>query len=727
MRGSVAIWVLALAGVTGCTTGGDDEAPEEDAAVLFPDATPDATPDGAPVVRDECDPDRPLPEACDVNADCSDGCFCNGAEQCVAGVCQAGADPCTDDVECTSHACLEETDQCFIMPEHERCANDDACDGRERCDTLLGCVAGEAPYCNDESSCTFDSCETATGCNFVPRDLDNDGFVSAICDGTDCDDDPRFGAMIYPGAPEDCRNRRDDNCDGLRDFNDPTCVATNDTCATAEILPGPGTYSGSTSGLSGNYELNCRTSGGPDAVFRINVPMEMDVQVTLAGGGNGAGVSVRPWDQCDLGPDDKCSAANPPTFLRRSAPAGDYAILVQSSTPGAAFDINVRFSPPTPIPPVDECNATTTDVSAGGTFTGLFSDVEDDYQLSCHTSSVAKDAVYRFTTTGPKDVTITASTSGAMWPPQTYISLVTDCTDTETTVRCVNGSAAELRARELPAGTYFILLQSSANDATNWTMDVTITDPVPRLPADACSTAVDITAATGMAMWPMLEGDGGTSCGGGGSSGRDAFFYFDVAALSDALVTTNGGGFHYSAVSTSCGAVASELRCISGSDPRTQLFRSLAPGRYYVTVARNSSFGDVSASVTLSPPTPIPPNDLCSGAVALTNGMVRNDTVLGFADDVRGFSGSSRPDSFYRLDLTARSNLTVTVTPTTLSGFAYLTLRDSCAGPMNIVGDSGSPAVITQDLDPGTYYLIVESSSFASAGDYTIRSFITPL
>src|SRR5690606_40746728 len=62
-------------------------------------------------------------------------------------------------------------------------------------------------------------------------------------------------------------------------------------------------------------------------------------------------VALRPWAQCASGPDDKCNNGAPPTFLRRSLPAGEYAIIVQASTGGGAFDLNLRIDPPTDIPP----------------------------------------------------------------------------------------------------------------------------------------------------------------------------------------------------------------------------------------------------------------------------------------------------------------------------------------------------------------------------------------
>ena len=50
---------------------------------------------------------------CNVDADCMDSEFCNGAESCVANLCQAGTPPdCTDGISCTVDQCNEATDSC---------------------------------------------------------------------------------------------------------------------------------------------------------------------------------------------------------------------------------------------------------------------------------------------------------------------------------------------------------------------------------------------------------------------------------------------------------------------------------------------------------------------------------------------------------------------------------------------------------------------------------------
>lgn len=721
MKALIAFLIAASA----CTTGGDDTLP--DASLPPVDAARDAATADTGLPRPTTDPctaesrDSTLGMPCAGDPECDDGCFCNGVELCVEGECTAGADPCVDEVDCTEEVCLEETDTCFYEPLHEMCSDGDACNGYEVCDIRRGCRTASPLYCNDENSCTVDSCDSEAGCVYTPRDLDGDGFVDARCGGDDCDDDPRVGAEIYPGAAEDCTNRRDDDCDGLRDYNDTAdCSPTNGDCASAVVLPGAGTYSGSTAGLSSSYTLGCGSGSGPDAVFRFTLTEMQDVRVSVSGGGTGVRVALREWAQCASGPDEKCGAGSPPSILRRSLPAGDYAIIVKTTT-GAPFDLTLSLSAPTPIPPVDVCDGSTMDVSSGGTFTGMFAEVDDDYSLSCHSGSW-KDAAYVFTITEPKDVVITGSTSGAAWTPRTYLALTTDCSDRRSELTCRSSTSAEIRRRSLPAGTYYVLLESSASDATGWTLEVSITDPAPRASGDACSTALDITSAMQSVSLGTAELDSGTTCGGARPPMRDVYFYFDLASTRDVSLTTTAPTTHYVSVQTTCGDLASELRCRSGSTSLSQTFRSLPAGRYYVAVATTRSSGSITASITTSDPTPIPPNDRCSGAITLTSGSSRTDTLDGFEDDTASCSGIvSRPDAFYTFTLSGTTDVTITARRAAGgTGRIYLILRDDCATTANIACSEGSgTATITETLDAGTYYLIVEMPAGAE-GEYDL-------
>lgn len=736
-----AVWIVAL--VTGtsaitvaCTTTTMPTHP--DASFLTTDTGVDANTAARdvgfpPPVLETCEaPGGTLGHACVTVGDCQDGCFCNGIEDCAAGHCVMGPAPCADTVDCTTDACLEEADRCVHVPDHASCSDHLACNGYELCDPRHGCTSVAPLVCNDESSCTLDSCDDARGCVFTARDLDHDGFVAGSCGGLDCDD---YSADVLPGAIEICDNRRDDNCDGLRDYSDPTCRPTNDTCAQATILrlgPTGGAFSGSTLGLAANYGLGC-ASAGPDAVFRFTLDAPHDVRIT-ASGATGLAVGLRPFPLCASGPDTRCTSASPAIFTERSLGAGQWAVIVRTDH-ATAFDLRIDLSDPTTAPAVDTCGAGTVDVSAGGTFTGRFEDTQDDYTLSCHTTATV-DAAYRFTIPAGdmRDVVITATTTSGTTTGRAFLALTGDCTSAASAVACVPASAPSLSRRTLGPGTYYVLLEPADPMAAAWSMTVAFTDPpAPRNAGDACTSAFDITpvgaSTTGMAsvLTSSLEYDTGTVCGTGAGT-RDAYFRFTLTAPHDVTITTSTGGTHTASLSTACGDRTAELRCHSGASPLVQTFHALPTGTYWITAETSASSGTLTARVDLAPPTTPPANDVCGSAIALPVPIASRarDTLVGFADDLRG--GACTPtglvDAFYTFTLPSPMNVSIDAfTVPTGTRDVWLTLRGAC-GPGVDLGcgtDHGSAHIGTSTALPaGTYYLFVEMRE-AEAGDFRLQ------
>jgi hypothetical protein len=100
-------------------------------------------------------------------------------------------------------------------------------------------------------------------------------------------------------------------------------------------------------------------------------------------------------------------------------------------------------------------------------------------------------------------------------------------------------------------------------------------------------------------------------------------------------------------------------------------------------------------------------------------------STIGFEDNAAGGScaAGSRPDAFYRFTLATRSTAILSVSdadsPATTS--FYLTLRgDTCGTGTERACASGTPtATINQVLNPGTYYLQVESNG-TDASDFNL-------
>ncbi|MCP3978673.1 MAG: lamin tail domain-containing protein, partial [bacterium] len=111
----------------------------------------------------------PPPSGCSVNADCDDGAFCNGAEVCNAGTCEAGTPPsCDDGTFCNgTETCNESTDSCDAGTP-PACDDGLFCNGTETCNEASdSCEAGAPPACDDGLFCNgAETCnETADSCD----------------------------------------------------------------------------------------------------------------------------------------------------------------------------------------------------------------------------------------------------------------------------------------------------------------------------------------------------------------------------------------------------------------------------------------------------------------------------------------------------------------------------------------------------------------------------------
>ena len=182
--------------------------------------------------------------------DCNNGLFCDGAETCVAGSCQAGTDPCDDGVGCTDDTCDEGTDTCDNLPDDGACDDGQWCNGAETCDPVNDCQAGTAPDCNDGVGCTADSCnETTDACDNLPDDgACDDG---QWCNGAEtCDPVSDCQAGTAPdcgdgvGCTVDTCNEATDACDHAPDdgaCDDGLFCTGTETCdPLADCQPGGG-------------------------------------------------------------------------------------------------------------------------------------------------------------------------------------------------------------------------------------------------------------------------------------------------------------------------------------------------------------------------------------------------------------------------------------------------------------------------------------------------------
>jgi hypothetical protein len=249
--------------VTGCVhlnrTGScDDDNPCTDndacaAGVCV--GTPKNCSDSVPCTVDRCV--NGLCENVPENSRCSNGDWCDGTEICDAVLgCLPGTPPCEDNIACTVDGCNPDEQTCTHTPNHALCSNGLFCDGAEQCSPTLGCVPGTPPDCDDQIDCTIDDCDNQAGeCVHAPDDdfcEDNNVCTDNFCGVSGCEvvfnTDPCNDGMLCTindvcangtcaGTPVECPpGEQCDAADGQckaclenADCNDNN-VCTTDTC-----------------------------------------------------------------------------------------------------------------------------------------------------------------------------------------------------------------------------------------------------------------------------------------------------------------------------------------------------------------------------------------------------------------------------------------------------------------------------------------------------------------
>lgn len=627
---------------------------------------------------------------------------------------------CDDGIDCTEDSCGT-NGICRFLLRHAACDDGIFCNGVEQCDPRVGCVAGLRQTCNDDDVCTIDRCdEEGKVCLHSDRDLDEDGDPDWFCaGGGDCDDnDPAVSAMVS----EVCDDGRDNDCDEMIDEED--CgVPRHDTCDDPLDVSAGGSFVLNTDGTSPDYSLSCSagTFGARDMVAVFTLAERQSVTIEAEGDFLSVPMSLR--TTCpDGGSELTCESA---LLRRRSLEPGTY-FLVLSARLTTEIVLDVEFGPPIDPPTNDTC-ASPVDVSAGGTFMGSFVEVADDLASECSVGS-APDLVYELTTTEEQDLVISATspTGGNL-----SYSVRTACDDDATQVRCAYGSPATGRIHQLPAGTYYIIVEGSASRDDDFTLDVQVLPPTAPAAGDTCTNAIPLTAGTeATGMLTDKENDIEVSCG---FRYRDAVYTFTLAEASDVTLELDTSSFANMTLrpQAMCESTDAEISCTSG-DPIYQRHRNLSAGTYSVIVeSRTPSGFTVRYDATSPPTTPVAVtnNDNCTSAYVIptTGGIFQGDTTSMLPDlSATCGAGAGSKDAVFQLALDATKRVVMTTEGSDFDTVLHVHNGPTCMDGGDVYCNDDQLGVAnTSFLDltlaAGTYYIVVDGWGSSSAGEYTLE------
>ena len=235
--------------------------------------------DGDVCTDDLCQPDVGCTHELN-NAACSDGNACTSGDACVAGACLAGAIvDCDDGNVCTADSC-DSVLGCQYAPADGACEDGNQCTVNDTCADQK-CQAGDAVTCDDANGCTDDTCAPDTGCVFVPNQADCSD-ANACTDGDTCE-----GGACVPGGALTCDDNNScttDSCSA-----DTGCVYTpvanytdcggGKVCIDGDCTACPNPTGSKTFGYTGGQQ----TWVVPDCVDAVTI----EVWGAKGGGSNG--------------------------------------------------------------------------------------------------------------------------------------------------------------------------------------------------------------------------------------------------------------------------------------------------------------------------------------------------------------------------------------------------------------------------------------------------------
>lgn len=660
---------------------------------------------------------------------------------------------CTMDSECDDHiTCTHDTCQvaamiCSHTLDHAMCDDGTFCNGTELCVPEQGGCHSPSTHqsCDDMDVCTVDRCVEATKtCEHTPRDLDADGDVDFFCPGgMDCDDRDATRSGL---APEICDDMVDNDCDDMidegtppdgggadagvpvDDAGRPLCGRpAHDSCSDPLEITSSGTTLLQVGGASSDYRLGCSGIMRPDLVARLTLTEPHDITITADSDLSTAGVALR-TDCTDAATEIDCDDGFPGMIRHRALAAGTYFIIVQST---GEVQLDVQLSDPTTPPTNESCSAPILVPPTGGHYTGSFVDVGDDVTLSCN-GIPTSDLVYQIDLPTESNLTVTLSS-----PDGQYMNweVRPTCGSTVGSLRCTAGAPADGTLHQLPAGTYFILIEGPSYVEVDYTLNVVVGPSTPRVMGDLCTNPIELTIGTPYTgTMSGSEDDIVTSCG---YNYRDLVHHFTLPATSDVSIDVDAGLQYVNAsIRTTCDSAATQVRCPTGA-PISSHSRALPAGEYYVVLegARAGSY-TLTVTATTPPTVPMPAttNDNCGNPVIIpaTGGYWTGDTTSMVDDYDPTTCGTGAPanDVAFRLDLAARSRVTATTEGSSFDTVLYR-MTGTCRSGMETRcdddgGGGGGSSQLSETLEPGTYFYVVDGFSTGYQGPYEFQVFISP-
>ncbi len=388
-------------------------------------------------------------------------------------------------------------------------------------------------------------------------------------------------------------------------FAPATEPPTNESCTAPIDVSAGGRFVGSFVGVADDLTLPCGYSGSPDLVYSFTLPTAKNVHVT-ATASTGDTINGAIYGTCGVaGAVQRRTGGAPFDTTVNALAAGTYFIVLDGPSYRAIdFTLDVTFSDSTPVPAGDTC-ANAIPLTLETLTPGTLADKQDDLVTSCGYNYV--DAVYSFTITEPRDVTVLID-GGTRYM---NASIRTTCDTGGSELHCDRGLPVRSRLRNLAAGTYFVVVEGYSRASFGLTVTTSVPTPIiPVMSNDSCGTAVLVPPTGGTYSGTTIGAfdDYHSTVCGTTADGPDVAFRLDLTASQSVTATTDGSTFD---------TVLMIFRdaCVTGGDAycdddggsgggASALTRVMGPGTFFFVVDGYSpgSMGAYTFEITVAAP-----------------------------------------------------------------------------------------------------------------------------
>jgi hypothetical protein len=287
----------------------------------------------------------------------------------------------------------------------------------------------------------------------------------------------------------------------------------------------------------------------------------------------------------------------------------------------------------------------------------------------------------------------------------------------------------------MDAGAYTAIAET--NDSTHsasvdFTIDRSDATGAGTADGDTCKDAKVLPVGTQFTLDTFnAKSDMRASCAA--DSSADVVYKFDVKAKSRLFLTTHEDeGRHVVAVQKACGDTKGEISCEQASTSKN-IDTTLDTGSYFVVVKGKGpdDFGRMKLTARLRELAPAAA--ACKAATKLVPGTPAKDTTIGatdrFASEKCGgvIWQQASGDKVYQFTLKERSKVNLQLKNAFYN--AIMSLRTDCGDPTRneLVCSNYYQKTIDRDLDPGTYYVVVDGYGAKSEGAFELELTTKPI